>query len=256
MRKSKWMIIFTCFILMAGGIFTASPPADAAERDSSLSSMDKLFDSLQALEIANKIQNQRTVELRRSNDQSAKSVREAVKQIGAVQIKQLENSWKQAQARYAPLLSQYAALQKQLKEARARKDKKSVTTLSLQINSIKPSVDAARLEIRNRRAALTAAKNTAAAQAKPIQTMLSTITTIRKDIQTEKKHISGYKKSITAGTKVFNQAVKRGDAITALAQLTRSYTLLQQVAASQQKVHVWEQKITGVIQDCRSRLPK
>lgn len=230
--------------------------AEAGSWDTALNTVDGLYDSVSAMDSVIKLEKQNTQVLRKSNDAVQKAINESVKNIDKSKLTELKAAADQAEKKYAPLLADYANLGKQITAAKKNKDKKTADLLDLKRNRLKPSVDAAKLEIKNKKAALSAAKQAAAAKTKLVKDALAPVTVLRKQITEENKLIAASNKSRAVADKLYKSAVKQGNAVTAAAELTIIYGELGKVHSSQQKIYSWEKQITSVLTSAKAKLPK
>ncbi|OWA33346.1 hypothetical protein B9G55_21955 [Saccharibacillus sp. O16] len=236
------------------------PPAGrAAAADNgwsaALSSMDVLYDGYTALETANKIEKQAIQSLRKDSEARLKTIHTALTQIDKTKIARLAADSTASQNKHAALLKQYSDLGKQAAEARKRKDKKSADMLDLKRNQLKPSVDAAKSEIKRTKEALASAKKQAAAKAKMVRDALAPATALKKQVTEENKSIAAANKTRAASYKRYRAAVKSGGAITAAAELTLMYAQLDKIHLSQQKIYSWEKQILAAVQAAAAKLP-
>lgn len=220
-----------------------------------LSGMDTLYDGYTALETANKLEKQAIQSLRKDSATRLKEVNAAVNAIDKPKIEQLAATAASLKLRHASLIQQYSDLGKQASDARKRKDKKNADLLDLKRNKLKPSVDAAKSEIKSANEALSAAKKQAAAKAKVVKDVLASVTSLKKQVTAENKSIAAFNKTRAASYKRYRAAVKSGNAITAAAELTMMYTQLGRIHASQQKIYGWEKQIAAAIKSAASKLP-
>lgn len=220
-----------------------------------LSGIDSLYDGYTALETANKLEKQQIQSLRKDSAARLKEVNAAVKAIDKTKIDQLASTAASLKTRHASLIGQYGDLGKQASEARKRKDKKNADLLDLKRNKLKPSVDAAKSEIKKANEELAAAKKQAKAKAQIVKDALAPVTSLKKQVTAENKSITSFNKTRAASYKRYRAAVKSGNAITAAAEITMMYTQLGKIHASQQKIHGWEKQISAAIKSAANKLP-
>lgn len=220
------------------------------------SSIGAVYDQMTTLESVITLEGQRIRSLSKSNNDKMKSIKSRISAIDAALLKSLKLKVDQTQKKHTPLLTQYSEVNKQLSDARKRKDKKNVDLLVLKQGSLKPSVTAARADITSQKKALADAKKTATAKAAAVKEALVPVQAIKKQITAENKQVASVKKSRTAAHKRYRASIKNGNSILALAELTRVYQLLGNVHASQQKVEEWERQISLALQRAEAKLPK
>ncbi|WP_172254532.1 hypothetical protein [Saccharibacillus deserti] len=256
--KSRFAVRLTALLLSLVLIFPfAAPPgrASAGAWASALSGIDALYDGYTALETANKIEKLEIQTLRKDSAVRLKSVNASVKAIDKSKIDRLNTEWTALKGKHAPLIRQYSDLGKQAAEARKRKDKKSADLLDLKRNKLKPSADAAKLELKKAQEALAFAKKQAAAKAKTVKDALAPAAALKKQVTAENKTIVSCNKTRAAAYKRYRSAVKQGNAITAAAELTLMYDQLRKIHASQRTIYGWEKQISAAIQSAASKLP-
>lgn len=220
-----------------------------------LSSIEVLYDGYTALETANKIEKQGIQALRKDSEARLHTLNAAIKSIDKTKLDRLTADAAAVQSKHAALLKQYNDLGKQAAEARKRKDKKNADLLDLKRNKLKPSVDAAKSEIKHAKEALASAKKQAAAKAKMIRDALVPVTALKKQVTAENKSIAASNQTRAASYKRYRAAVKSGAAITAAAELTLMYTQLDKIHVSQQKIYGWEKQISAAIKSAAAKLP-
>ncbi|MNB83894.1 hypothetical protein D3C75_307360 [compost metagenome] len=253
-------IIVLCIF---GALLAALPglavPAHAAafepEFAAAIGSIDQLYDGYTALETAIKLQKSQIQELRSRNDDRQKSIAAKVKLIDKAKIEQLNSASVQVSGKHAALLQQYSDLGKRAAAARKSKDKKSADLLDLQRNKLKPSVEAARLEIKNAKEALAAAKKSASAKAKLVTDALVPVQNLRKQVTAENKKIAAANRTRTAAGKRYRLAVKQGAAITAATEMALMYNELGKINACWKTIYGYEKQIAAALSTAEAKLP-
>lgn len=258
-KKKRALSRLFPLLLAAVLILSVSLPARAqASGDTwaaALSGIDTLYDGYTALETVNKLEKQEIQSLRKDSAARLKEVNAAVKAIDKPKIDRLASEAAALKLRHASLIQQYSDLGKQASEARKRKDKKNADLLDLKRNKLKPSVDAAKLEIKNANEAVSAAKKQATAKAKTVKDMLVPVASLKKQVTAENKSIAAFNKTRAASYKRYRSAVKSGNAITAAAEMTMMYAQLGKIHASQQKIYGWEKQISAAVKSAATKLP-
>ncbi|MCA1295360.1 hypothetical protein LBW89_20335 [Paenibacillus sp. alder61] len=261
MNLNKGLCRWTLKFLLTLVLLTAVMPvvgmstARADGWEEALLTVDTLHDSFSALESLIKLEKLDTQTLRKQNNDRLKAIQTKIKNIDKGKLEQFKASYDQALKKHAPSLEQYKTLTKQAAAARKTKDAKKAALLDLKRNNLKPAVDAAKLDIANRKSALTTAKKQAAAKAKEIRTSLASIQPLKKQIAAENKLINRTNKNKSAAEKLYRAAIKKGNAVMAAAQMTIMYAELGKVNQSQKKIHAWEKQIEGYLKAAESKLP-
>ncbi|MCQ4088267.1 hypothetical protein [Saccharibacillus sp. JS10] len=261
LSKRKRLPFFRLIPLLLVAVFTLSvvPSAHAEVPDykwtAALSGIDTLYDGYTALETTNKLEKQRIQSLRKDNTTRLQTVNAAIKNIDKSKIDTLAATVKNLKDRHAPLLDQYRNLGKQISEARKRKDKKNADLLDLTRNKLKPSVEAAKLAIKQAETQLSTAKSQAKNKVQIVKDTLMPVSNLKKQITAENKSITSFNKTRSASYKRYRSAVKSGNAITAVAEITMMITQLRNVHKSQQIIYSWEQQISSAIQSATNKLP-
>ncbi len=232
--------------------FASSPDTAWA---AALSALDTAYDGYTALETVNKLEKMEIQSLRKDSASRLKIVHDAIRRIGRSDADRLQARIAALKSRHAPLLEQYRELGRQAAEARKSKNKKRVDLLDLKRNNLKPSVQAARLEIQTAQQELAAAKKQAAAKAKLLRDALAPAAACKQQVTAENKSIAAFNKTRTAAYKRYRSAVKQGSAMTAAAELTLMYDQLGRIHASQQRILGWEKQIAAAIRVAAAKLP-
>lgn len=260
-RRSKHhsYMIWSGLVLMCFLLFVGKPTyAEAAGSgwDDALTSIDQLYDSLIMLETSNKQVKQQTSDLRKRNNDKLKEINKQVQLIDKVKLDKLKSDAEQAQKKYAPLLAEYTELGKKATEARKSKNKKSALMYDLKRNRIKASVTAARLEIKVKRDALTAAKKQATAKAKVVKDALAPVGTHKKQVTEENKRVTEANQRRITADKRYKTAIKQGDAVSAAIELRMITGELNRIQTSLKKVYDWEGNIRNTLHTAEGKLPR
>ncbi len=258
MSKHPFHRLLTLLLVLAVAFSFPFAGRAAAAGDgwtAALSSIEMLYDGYTALETANKIEKQGIQSLRKDSEARLHTLNAAIKTIDKAKVDRLTADAAAVRSKHAALLKQYSDLGKQAAEARKRKDKKNADVLDLKRNKLKPSVDAAKSEIKHAKEALASAKKQAAAKAKTIRDALAPVTALKKQVTAENKSIAAYNQTRAASYKRYRAAVKSGAAITAAAELTLMYTQLDKIHVSQQRIYGWEKQILAAVQAAAAKLP-
>ncbi|UVI30755.1 hypothetical protein [Paenibacillus spongiae] len=189
------------------------------------------------------------------NEEAESLLRKQIKLIDAAKIDKLELQVKQTRERNKKLLDLYASLNRQIAASRSIGTKEMTSMLRSQAEALKPAVQLARQDIRNKEDALKAAKANAARMMKKIRAALDETDPLVIRIKAERSSTDIPKKSLAAEWKKAGNAVKKRDAAATLASLTTSVSLTRQIIEQKRKIHTLETKIAAVIQQAKSQLP-
>ncbi|WP_018752817.1 hypothetical protein [Paenibacillus sanguinis] len=240
-------------------LLLSAPEVEAAKGgeawDAALNSIDALYDGLTAVQAGVKLQSAEVTALRKNNNEKLSVIKAKIKSIDQPLITRLSQESAGLQRKHASLLDQYTALGKQATAARKRKDKKKVDLLELKRNKLKPSATAASSEIKAKKAALAAAKKSAAAKAKIVKDALVPVQNLKKQITAKNKVIAAARKQLAAANKRYKSNVKAGDAVGAMINLKSVYDQTSQVHISLKQVYEWENKIAKSLAAAAAKLP-
>lgn len=188
------------------------------------------------------------------NEEAVLSARKRIKEIDAAKLLKLESDVAQTKKKYVPLFDLYENLNQQLSIAKAFKDKQLTSLLKPQVETAKAAVQLAKLDIRNKEAALKAAKAATAKAMKKLRVLLSGIDPIKVKIKAAKSSISSTNKHFTTETSILNQAIKKGDSTDVLSSFTRLLSYLKQINEQNQKIYAYEQQIMAIIAKADAQL--
>ncbi|MCQ6563224.1 hypothetical protein [Paenibacillus mendelii] len=189
------------------------------------------------------------------NAEAETLLRKQIKAVDAAKIDKLAIQVKQTRERYKKLFDLYASLNRQISVSRTMGTKDLTSMLRSQSEAMKPAVQLARQDIRNKEAALKAAKESAARTIKKLRDILAETEPLVIRIKAERSSTDIPKKSLAAEWKNASLAVKNRDLASTLASLTTSVSLSRQIVEQKRKIHTLEEKITAVIQKAKSQLP-
>lgn len=241
-------------VTLAGPVYAAS--SSGPDFAAAISSVDQLYDGYTALETAIKLQKAQVQDLRSLNNARQKSIAAKVKLIDKPAIDRLTAASARVTAKHAALLQKYSELGTRLTEARKQKDKKNADLLTLQRSQLKPSVEAAKLEIKNAKEALASARKAAAAKAKVVNDALAPVTALRKQVTAENKKIAAANKTRTAANKRYRTAVRQGAALTAATEMALMYSELGKIHTCWNNICAYEKQIAAYLSAAEAKLPK
>lgn len=181
------------------------------------------------------------------NEESLLSTRKRIKEIDAEHLLKLESTAVQTKKKYQSLFIFYDTLNQQLKKAKSKKDKTSISLLNSQIEVTKVAVQLAKLDIKNKETAHKSAKTAAADKTKKLRTLLAETDTIKVKIKAAKSSISSTKKQFTTEATILNQVVRKSDATASHSSLIRLNAYMKQINEQKQKIYGFEQQITSII---------
>ncbi len=248
----KLILASLCALLLLSCVpFTS---VQAADQSSTMAGIDTLYDTITALERVLELQNVQIRALRQQNNAQLKSVQERIRNLDMNRLATMKSALQQLENKVAPLFKRYTDLSSKIAAARKKKDNRSVQSLLLERNAIQSQVDAARIELKNKRAELATARKTSTHRKQQLRSLLQPVQTLKKQITAENKAITSAWKIRTASRKSYHAAVRQGNPVTAFAHLTVVYKQLSQVQTSRQKVYSWEQQITRTIQSVTAQV--
>ncbi|KOP68848.1 hypothetical protein AMS62_29075 [Bacillus sp. FJAT-18019] len=189
-----------------------------------------------------------------ANEAKISEVRKRIKDIDKDKIRRLEEQLQTAKAKSQPLFDSYTRLNKQITAAKQLKDKTLSKMLQSQANGMKIVVTLARQDIRNKQAALTAAKKDKSAKAAKIRSILSDIDPYKSKIKGDKSAISTPNKLLSTEWKNFKAAVKANDAVRTSDILKKLLTLSSQILTKKKSIYNYEQKIESIIARAQNQL--
>lgn len=192
--------------------------------------------------------------LRYANEAKASETRKRISEIDKDKIRRLEDQLQAAKSKYQPLFDTYTALNKQIAAAKKLKDKSLSKMLQSQAGGMKLLVALGREDIRNKQAALTAAKKERTSKAAKIRSILSEIDPYKSKIKGDKSAIASPNKLMTTEWKNFKAAVKANESARTSDTLSRLLTLSGQILAKKKSIFTYEQKIESVIARANAQL--
>ncbi len=192
--------------------------------------------------------------LRYANEAKASETRKRISEIDKDKIRRLEDQLQAAKSKYQPLFNTYSALNKQIAAAKKLKDKSLSKMLQSQAGGMKLLVALGREDIRNKQAALTAAKKERTSKAAKIRSILSEIDPYKSKIKGDKSAITTPNKLMTTEWKNFKAAVKANESARTSDALSRLLTLSGQILTKKKSIYTYEQKIESVIARANAQL--
>jgi predicted nuclease with TOPRIM domain len=192
--------------------------------------------------------------LRYANEAKASETRKRISEIDKDKIRKLEDQLQAAKTKYQPLFNTYTALNKQIAAAKKLKDKTLSKMLQSQAGGMKLLVTLGREDIRNKQAALTAAKKEKTSKAAKVRSILSEIESYKSKIKGDKSAISTPNKLMTTEWKNFKTAVKANESARTSDTLSRLLTLSGQILTKKKSIYSHEQKIESIIARANAQL--
>lgn len=192
--------------------------------------------------------------LRYANEAKASETRKKISEIDKDKIRKLEDQLQAAKTKYQPLFNTYSALNKQITAAKKLKDKSLSKMLQSQASGMKILVSFGRDDIRNKQAALTAAKKERTSKAAKVRSILSEIESYKSKIKGDKSAISTPNKLMTTEWKNFKTAAKANESARTSDALSRLLTLSGQILTKKKSIYSHEQKIESIITRANAQL--
>ncbi|MDF2647459.1 MAG: hypothetical protein K0Q73_3264 [Paenibacillus sp.] len=190
----------------------------------------------------------------RNKDTSAELSKQA-KDIDSAKLAKLEEEVTRTRARHQPLLSQYAALNKQIEAARALKSKSLSALLRFQAAAMKIPVQLARLDISAKVKASQAAKDKASKATKKIRSSLNDIDPINVQIKAKQGAIKTIQNSLSPIWTAFKQGAKKEDTNAVQSSLTSMISLSRQMNAEKESIFKLETKISDALTAIKAQIP-
>ncbi|MFC4100174.1 hypothetical protein [Paenibacillus xanthanilyticus] len=228
----------------------------AAEADTA--TRDKLqtgWSELVSLEHRQEQQDERIDALHYRNTNALAAVRKSIREIGQSRIAKLEQETSAKKKQYEPLFASYSAVGQQLALARQLGSKTAASLLKTQQDAMKPAVHLARLDIRAKQEALTAAKSQASKQMKQAREVLEDIDPLNTRIQAYKSAMRTPKKHLSTAWSNFTAAARKKNAAGTLAGLTATLQLSRQILEQKAQVAACEERIYAVILRAKTQIP-
>lgn len=192
--------------------------------------------------------------LHAANAAEADRLRLAIRQTDAAKLDGLISEVKQTEARYTPMFKLYETLNKQLKAARAAKNKEWTAAIRTQVESMKPVVQLARQDIRGKKQKLADARKQKNTKMKQLRSVLGGADAVKKQIQTAKRQANSYKERYSSALQRLKQTMKTGQAARTLTDAKSLATAAENWSGSQQRIHELELKVAAVYQKVKQQL--
>lgn len=189
-----------------------------------------------------------------ANEAKASEVRRRISDLDKDKIRNLEEQLNATKRKYQPLFDSYTALNRQVAAAKKLKDKTLSKMLQTQANSMKLLVNIGRQDIKQKQAALTAAKKERTGKAAKVRSLLSGIEPYKSKIKSDKSAISTPNKLLNTEWKNFKAAVKSQDPSRTSDTLARMLTLSGQILAKKKSVFQHEQRIETIIRQANAHI--
>jgi Membrane-bound metallopeptidase len=189
-----------------------------------------------------------------ANNQYAAQVRKRINEIGAARIRQLETAIQKTTDKYQPLFATYDALRDSADLAKSLGNKELAAAIRKQADGMKPAIELARADIRNRKEQLTAAKREIAKQKSGIRDMLKETDAVKKRISAERKAVAALNKQLSPTWSNFTKALGRKDAARATDALGIVLSLCADNVKLKEKMLEMERSIGKTIANADARL--
>ncbi|CAM4403105.1 hypothetical protein [Paenibacillus tarimensis] len=219
-------------------------------------SLSKTYEQLGASIKAERSVDQTVKSLQYSSEGALLEVRKQIQQVGAARIDFLKKELEQTKQQYKPLLALSQSLSKQAAAAKSFGQKELAAALRSQASQIKPAVQLAKQDIKNREAKLKAARAEAAERKKRLRGMLAGIDTVKVKRKAERSTISSLSKSLAAEWSSAKQALRKRDGVNAHKSLSKALALSGQVNTRKQTLLTLEQSIADIIRLTRAELAR
>lgn len=275
-KEIKWRIWiaagFTVFLLLlmlaastAAPAYAAAPALTATQKtayDLTVSGADTaMADKLsqqhrdfETLQTAEREWEQRISDLHYGSEEAAMLLRKKIGQIDAAKLAKLKQTHEQTKAQHQKLFDLYKSVNMQLEAARKLKNKTLTSMLKAQADGLKIPVQLARMDIKNKGDAYSAAKQTASDKMKKIRGTLSGISPLQVQIKAAKSVLSAPKESRRTVWKSFTQSLTKRDAKSAAGFLASVNVLSRQLIDQMQKIHALEKRVADVIRTAETQL--
>lgn len=178
-----------------------------------------------------------------------------IKQIDTAKLDKLEADVSQTRERYKPLFSFYSSLNKQIDAARLLKNKDLGSLLRIQAGIYKIPVKLAHMDINTKEDVWQEAKDNAAKTMKKIRGTLADIDPVNVQIKARQSAIKTIETGVSPVWSTFKQAVKKGNAKSALDTLISLVSLSRQIIEEKQKVFTLDTKISGILTAAKAQMP-
>ncbi|AJY74666.1 hypothetical protein [Paenibacillus beijingensis] len=189
------------------------------------------------------------------NEEDLIALRAAIKAIDAAKLEALQLQVARVKERYKPLLDLYSSLNRQISAARSVGGKEIAALLRAEAEGVKPAVQLARLDIRNKEAALKTAKANTDKTVRQIRGTLSGIDTINVKIRADKSAAAALKKSAASVSSSLSRTLKISDAKTAVGTLSSLAALAGQIVEKKERLLRRENEIGGIIRQAKAQIP-
>jgi len=226
--------------------------ADQASRQK----LKEQYDLFIALQKQDREWDSKVKNLRSQNTESEQQLRKQIQAIDAAKLARLKQQSEQTRARYQVLFDQYAFINRQIENARAVKNKELTAMLRKQAEALKPAVQLARLDIKNKDTALKTARAAATSHAKKVRSTLAGADSHKLKLKTMRSTISASNKKLTAEWKNVTQAVRKQNAAATLSSLRSAVVVARQITNQKQQLHEVETKIADIISKAKGQLPR
>lgn len=226
-----------------------------ASADSSLASrLTATYQDLTTLQGQNEEWDQNNAKIHTENADRLSQFGKEMEQLDAEKRQKLEQQYKQAKEKYAPLFDSYSALNKQIMIARFFRSKEVNAALRAQADAMKIPLDLARRDSKAKLDAWNAAKSSAANTVKRVRQTIDETKPLQDQIKAKKKSITALNGQFTEAWKLFSPAVKKGDASAAMAALNGAVSSARQRNDEKEAIYALEVGIRDILQRAKSQL--
>jgi hypothetical protein len=268
MRRLHIVVLFMVMLLLSSSVMLVAAPAELsvtartkleqviANADSRLAK--QLRDQLTALR-ANQEQDlawEGTIKaIHYQNEADLIRIRKQIKLVDADKLSKLYSQVQTLKARYKPLFDSYSALNRQIDLAKILRNKTINSTLRSQADVIKIAVQLARKDIRNKEDIHKKAKEESTKKIKQLRDSLSAIEPIKVKMKAEQSRMNTPKQRFASEWKVYQAAIKKGDAKSIIRSLTSLTSFVIQVNDHKIKIHNYEKSIRDILHRVEARIP-
>jgi hypothetical protein len=268
MRKLYIVILFMVMLLSSNTFTLVAAPAELsvtartkleqviANADSKLAK--QLQDQLTALHAKQEqdLAWERTIKaVHYQNETDLIRVRKQIKVVDADKLSKLHSQVQTLKSRYQPLFDSYSALNRQIDLAKILKNKTINSTLRSQANVMKIAVQLARKDIRNKEDIHKKAKAESTKKIQQLRDSLSAIEPIKVKIRAEQSRMNTPKQRFTSEWKVYQSAIKKGDAKSIIRSLTSLTSFATVVNDHKIKIYNYEKSINDILHRVEARIP-
>jgi hypothetical protein len=190
-----------------------------------------------------------------ANEERLKAIKQKIKQIDAAKLERLKKETEQVRKKYQPLFESYKSLNNQADTASSLGAKKLATGLRKQASLLKLPQQLARLDIKNKDAALKTAKSKAAEAGKKVKDTLAKIDSLKIKLKASRSTAAAHKSSYSPVWTSFRSAVKKKELKSAKAGLPSLISLSRKQLEQLQQQAKLEDEINTILASAEKLLP-